>query len=644
MRLEEGTRQGCEAENEWIRVRAPARPSDQWLFSLPGRRRSPRPRALGGSRHLEVRNAPNSRHELLAPSRPRGSVVLGASGRRPRRDPHDRRRPAREKEEREAGVGDGPERPVAARVPRARVGLSRHERAAPLVVPVVVAELRHEEQDRRPLEAVKVVVHVLRAARHARVRRDGEVLGEPRRAVAERLIDRLLERPVVARRALEVSLAERERGETGGRHGGGRLPLPVLEVLVPVVPVLIDRQQRVGETTRLHLGATRRAEDLVARVLLDGAGLVGLGVTVPARLAGLLALEGGGDLLDLLAHLLLDLPELLEGEVGAGDREGRDLGTVLLLGAEDVLDRLLVAVPRHRDADLLGGVEAEERVLGVREVGVAVPLAEARVAPGVRVAALDEEVHAPLGELEVARRRLPPLRRGRTLPVLLARRVGLDLAVLVARRLPAGARLESEEDAGGRVGVLDRAARDEVEGLRHLGVVGSDARLEERERGERRRPLLHVDRHAEGTAAVVPAPVARLLALEPGDPLVDRLVSAGGGRVVLGDDGSGHEHDQDRGDSTHVPSPAPARSTGQSRVECRDVTILLTPAQRPKDARRDRPRRWWREISLPPRRKDAKALSAGSLRLGVFAVKSLRAATFKVACRWRGLRGLCLGQ
>src|SRR5579883_2820934 len=69
MRLEEGTRQGCEAENEWIRVRAPARPSDQWLFSLPGRRRSPRPRALGGSRHLEVRNALNSRHYAKTPRR-----------------------------------------------------------------------------------------------------------------------------------------------------------------------------------------------------------------------------------------------------------------------------------------------------------------------------------------------------------------------------------------------------------------------------------------------------------------------------------------------------------------------------------------------------------------------------------------------
>jgi hypothetical protein len=39
--------------NEWNRVRARARPSDPWLFSLSGRRRWPRPRALVAG-HLEV--------------------------------------------------------------------------------------------------------------------------------------------------------------------------------------------------------------------------------------------------------------------------------------------------------------------------------------------------------------------------------------------------------------------------------------------------------------------------------------------------------------------------------------------------------------------------------------------------------------
>src|SRR5581483_419502 len=73
----------------------------------------------------------------------------------------------------------------------------------------------------------------------------------------------------------------------------------------------------------------------------------------------------------------------------------------------------------------------------------------------------------------------------------------------------------------------------------------------------------------------------------------------------------------------------------QRALRLEESEPLLTAAQGPKDARRDRPRRWWREISLPPRRKDAKALSAGSLRLGVFAVK--------VACRVARLERFVLG-
>ena len=188
-----------------------------------------------------------------------------------------------------------------------------------------------------------------------------------------------------------------------------------------------------------------------------------------------------------------------------------DLGTVRLLEAAGGTSS---AVRQTSSRDLqpapVGGLQAEERVLRVREVEPALG-----IAPIPADLVLHEEVDALLHPGEVFLRDLRGARVGDhalAVPVDLLLREGVGDRVV--------ARVDRHQEDRDVVGPLERLLPHVGERLLELRVPRRDAGLQQRERGERGRP----ERAAPAPAAARPRPVLVLVDQEPVRAADDRLL------------------------------------------------------------------------------------------------------------------------